>query len=362
MPEISVIVPVFNSEKFLKECLDSILSQTYGDLEVICVNDGSTDNSLDILNQYKNSDSRVKVIDKENSGYGASLNMGIDAAQGNYIGIVESDDFIKENMYEELIKLAHQYDAEIVKSNWYSYFGNFWGGGKPLCRKESKIRHSQAFKLTNSNEDANLLRITPSVWSAIYKKDFLKHYDIKFLETAGASYQDVSFSFKVFALAQRVVFTDEAYLMYRRDNENSSVKRLDKVYCICDEYNELDKFLNSYPELKSKFNYVKNINQYNSYMWNTLRIDDKFKLDFVNEFSKSFKEKYEAGELNDEFFKRISSTNFKILIDSPQKFLKVLKTENLKDKIKSIRKNIISVKLNKSGLDVVIFGKKIIGI
>lgn len=104
MPEISVIVPVYNSEKFLKECLDSILSQTYGDLEVICVNDGSTDNSLDILNQYKNSDSRVKVIDKENSGYGASLNMGIDAAQGNYIGIVESDDFIKENMYEELNK------------------------------------------------------------------------------------------------------------------------------------------------------------------------------------------------------------------------------------------------------------------
>lgn len=362
MPEISIIVPVYNSERYLRQCLKSILNQTYKDIEVICVNDGSTDKSLEILNDFAQSDSRIKIINKSNSGYGASLNIGIENACGNYIGIIESDDFAEKNMYEDLINLAHQHDADIVKSNWFSYFSNFWGGGAPFCSKNAKIRRSKCFKLTNAKKDKSLLRITPSVWSAVYKKEFLEHYSVKFLETPGASYQDVSFSFKAFALASRVVLSDKAYVMYRKDNENSSVKNLQKVYCICDEYSELDKFLDADKDLKQQFLSVKNINQFNSYMWNVIRIDDKYKLDFVKEFSFCFKQKLQAGEINDEFFKKISKKTFSHLIDNPNEFVRTIKIEILKDRLRDIRKNLISIKLSSSGLDVVLFGKQIIGI
>lgn len=362
MPEISIIVPVYNSEKYLEQCLQSIINQTFNDIEVICINDGSTDASLDIINRLAALDNRIRVINKENSGYGSSLNLGISLAKGKYIGIVEADDFIKKNMYEDLINLAWQNDADVVKSNWYSYFSLFRGGGASFYRKNNKIRHCKSKKLTNSKADSSLLRITPSVWSAIYKKDFLQHYNIKFLETPGASYQDVSFSFKVFALASKVILTDEAYVMYRQDNNNSSVKRLDKVYCICDEYEELDEFLNLYPDLKECFLEIKNINQFNSYMWNIIRIDDTFKKDFTAKFSDCFKEKFDAGELRAQFFKRVSKKIFMELINNQENFCKTIKKEILKDKLKDIRKNIISFKINKYGIDVVILGKQIIGI
>jgi glycosyltransferase involved in cell wall biosynthesis len=106
MPKVSIIVPIYNVEKYLRECLDSIVKQTLKDIEIVCVNDGSTDSSLDIIKEYAEKDERVKYIDKPNSGYGISMNQGLDKAQGEYIGIVESDDFIKPEMFEELYNLA----------------------------------------------------------------------------------------------------------------------------------------------------------------------------------------------------------------------------------------------------------------
>jgi glycosyltransferase involved in cell wall biosynthesis len=113
MAKISVVVPVYNVEKYLKECIDSIINQTLEDIEIICVNDGSTDSSLEILNDYAKKDSRIIVINKSNSGYGHTMNMGLNAATGEYVGIIESDDFADKNMFEDLYKLAKEYDADI---------------------------------------------------------------------------------------------------------------------------------------------------------------------------------------------------------------------------------------------------------
>lgn len=121
MAKISVVVPVYNVEKYLKECIDSIINQTLEDIEIICVNDGSTDSSLEILNDYAKKDSRIIVINKSNSGYGHTMNMGLNAATGEYVGIIESDDFADKNMFEDLYKLAKEYDADIVKGDWYNY-------------------------------------------------------------------------------------------------------------------------------------------------------------------------------------------------------------------------------------------------
>ncbi len=355
MPKVSVVVPVYNVEKYLKECIDSILNQTLEDIEIICVNDGSTDSSLDILNDYAKKDSRIIVINKSNSGYGHTMNMGLNAANGEYIGIIESDDFADKNMFKDLYKLAKEYDADIVKGDWY----NYWSKNK-FARKNNRISSAKAFKITNSKQDKSLLRINPSVWSAIYKKEFLNKYNIRFLETPGASYQDLAFSFKVFALAEKVILTDKAYLYYRQDNMNSSVKSKTKVYCVCDEYDEIDKFLEQYPDLKFEFKVQEEINRYNGYVSSVLRIDDSVKPEFIKIFSNHFKEEYNTGLLGNEFFRKINKKEFMILINNPEKYIKVLKAIEKRRKFNQIRKNILSIHFRNGKLNITIFGKEII--
>lgn len=355
MAKISVVVPVYNVEKYLKECIDSIINQTLEDIEIICVNDGSTDSSLEILNDYAKKDSRIIVINKSNSGYGHTMNMGLNAASGEYIGIIESDDFADKNMFEDLYKLAKEYDADIVKGDWY----NYWSKNK-FARKNNRISSAKTLKLTNSKQDKSLLRINPSVWSAIYKKEFLNKYNIRFLETPGASYQDLAFSFKVFALAEKVILTDKAYLYYRQDNMNSSVKSKTKVYCVCDEYEEIDRFLEEYPDLKFEFKVQEEINRYNGYVSSVLRIDDSVKPEFVKVFSDHFKEEYNTGLLGNEFFKKINKNEFMTLINNPEKYIKVLKSIEKRRKFNQFRKNILSIHFRNGKLNLTIFGKEVI--
>ena len=355
MAKISVVVPVYNVEKYLKECIDSIINQTLEDIEIICVNDGSTDSSLEILNDYAKKDSRIIVINKSNSGYGHTMNMGLNAATGEYVGIIESDDFADKNMFEDLYKLAKEYDADIVKGDWY----NYWSKNK-FARKNNRISSAKTLKLTNSKQDKSLLRINPSVWSAIYKKEFLNKYNIRFLETPGASYQDLAFSFKIFALAERVILTDKAYLYYRQDNMNSSVKSKTKVYCVCDEYEEIDRFLEQYPDLKFEFKVQEEINRYNGYVSSVLRIDDSVKPEFVKVFSDHFKEEYNTGLLGNEFFKKINKNEFMTLINNPEKYIKVLKSIEKRRKFNQFRKNILSIHFRNGKLNLTIFGKEVI--
>ena len=355
MAKISVVVPVYNVEKYLKECIDSIINQTLEDIEIICVNDGSTDSSLEILNDYAKKDSRIIVINKSNSGYGHTMNMGLNAATGEYIGIIESDDFADKNMFEDLYKLAKEYDADIVKGDWY----NYWSKNK-FARKNNRISSAKALKLTNSKLDKSLLRINPSVWSAIYKKDFLNKYNIRFLETPGASYQDLAFSFKIFALAEKVILTDKAYLYYRQDNMNSSVKSKTKVYCVCDEYEEIDRFLEQYPDLKFEFKVQEEITRYNGYVSSVLRIDDSVKPEFVKVFSDHFKEEYNTGLLGNEFFKKINKKEFMTLINNPEKYIKVLKSIEKRRKFNQFRKNILSIHFRNGKLNLTLFGKEVI--
>lgn len=355
MAKISVVVPVYNVEKYLKECIDSIINQTLEDIEIICVNDGSTDSSLEILNDYAKKDSRIIVINKSNSGYGHTMNMGLNAATGEYIGIIESDDFADKNMFEDLYKLAKEYDADIVKGDWY----NYWSKNK-FARKNNRISSAKALKLTNSKLDKSLLRINPSVWSAIYKKEFLNKYNIRFLETPGASYQDLAFSFKVFALAEKVILTDKAYLYYRQDNMNSSVKSKTKVYCVCDEYEEIDRFLEQYPDLKFEFKVQEEITRYNGYVSSVLRIDDSVKPEFVKVFSDHFKEEYNTGLLGNEFFKKINKNEFMTLINNPEKYIKVLKSIEKRRKFNQFRKNILSIHFRNGKLNLTLFGKEVI--
>ena len=243
-PLVSLLVPIYNVEKYLRQCLDSARNQTLEDIEVICINDGSTDSSPNIIREYMAEDSRFRMIDKANSGYGASMNKGLDAAQGKYIAILESDDYFELDALEKLYQAAETHDAEVVKANFWFYWS------KPEERNESfeLVTSDMAGHLVNPQIETEIFYLKPSIWSALYRRDFLKDNGIRFLETPGASFQDSSFNFKVWATATKAYYIQDEILHYRQDNESSSINSPSKVYCVCDEYAEMDRFLASHPE------------------------------------------------------------------------------------------------------------------
>lgn len=122
--KVSVIIPVYNVENYLSECLDSVLNQTLEQIEILCINDGSTDSSAGILEKYQKQDSRLSVLNRANSGYGSACNAGLRLAKGEYISIIEPDDFIDCKMFEDLYNLASTNEVDIIKSAFYEYDEN----------------------------------------------------------------------------------------------------------------------------------------------------------------------------------------------------------------------------------------------
>ena len=353
MPKVSIIVPVYNVEKYLRECLESLVNQTLKDIEIICVNDGSTDSSLSILKEYEQKDDRVKVIDKANSGYGATMNIGLNNAKGEYIGIVESDDFANLDMFEKLYDVAIKNNADIVKSDLYYYTKE---SGK---RKAGKISKNLCDRVFEAKDKLSIFNIFPSIWSGIYKRELLNENNIRFLETQGASYQDTSFSFKVFSCAKRIKCVRDAYINYRFDNDCSSVKQKNKVFAVCDEYDELTRFLNENPEKKQAFNTPKLICQYKSYEWNVRRISDEYKDEFIDRFQSEFKKFLQDGEINKDFYKRVKKCELNLLLKDKNKYKKLIEVQAKILAAKQKRRKLFSIRINSSMIGITLFGIKI---
>lgn len=297
MPKVSVIVPIYNAEQYLDECLSSILRQTLKDIEIICVNDGSTDSSIEIINKYKRIDERISVIDKENAGYGHSMNCGLDAARGDFIGIVEADDYIDHDSYEILYNTAIEQNVEVVKANFYKYFSQ-----QKKNEYTKVLPFNQYNKLVNPRENTEIFRVLPCIWAGIYKRELINSNRIRFTETPGASYQDTAFNFKIWACANRVWFLDRAFLHYRQDNENSSVKSKAKIYSVCDEYHEIESFLNLNCKEGKGLITLKNAIKYRAYRWNYYRLTDDARLKFLSIFSSEFRREMDEGNLDEKQF------------------------------------------------------------
>lgn len=274
MPKVSVIIPVYNVEKYLRECLDSVVNQTLKDIEIICINDGSTDGSLKILEEYAKSDERIKIIDKPNSGYGASMNLGLEAAISEYIGIVESDDFVEFYMFEKLYKTACANNLDLVRCRYYEYttaensnnlIENKWVPKNEIyCPLQEQAPFWQA----------------PAIWCNLVKKELIEKNRIRFLETPGASYQDTSFAFKLYASSKRFMMIEDSLLHYRVDNINSSVNSTDKAFFVNKEYAEIVDFSfrqNLYPKVRKLIPKIK----YGCYKWNYNRLSNRLKLIFI---------------------------------------------------------------------------------
>lgn len=179
-PAISVIIPVFNAAAYLNRCLDSLTGQTLSDIEIICINDGSTDNSPDILNAYTAKDPRIKIINQPNSGQSAARNTGITKATGQYIGFVDADDYADSDFYEKLYQAALNSKADIVQTSTRRIGYN---------RTKIKKRFSR-----NINDFASAIKNLNhgGVWDKIFRTDMIKNNHITFLD--GRIYEDNLFA------------------------------------------------------------------------------------------------------------------------------------------------------------------------
>ena len=317
-PKVSVVIPVCNVETYLRECLDSALAQTLRDIEIICVDDGSTDSSPAILDEYAAKDSRVKVIHKPNGGYGHTMNVGMDAATGEYFAILESDDIIKPNMYEVLYGLAKANDVDVIKSDHEVFVGD--ENDRIFTYMSLTEKQHYYYRVLHPAKNPDIFNARMQTWSGLYKLSFLRQNGIRHNETPGASYQDNGFWFQTFAWANRVYFVDRAFYMLRRDNPNSSVKNRGKVFCIFDEYAFVEKRLREDKLREAAFISIFHKKKCDNCRYHYTRIADEFKMDFLRRMSDEFKTARAAGELDKSLFYGHGYEDLCMIMDEPELF------------------------------------------
>ena len=323
---VSVVVPVYNVEDYLAKCLDSIISQTLKNIEIICINDGSTDSSPKILKEYAEKDSRIKLITQPNGGYGKAMNSGIAAAAGEYVGIVEPDDFILPKMFRTLYNAAKGTNCEIVKSDFY----RFTGDGSDRTRWMVAREKDNYNRIIDPAEEKECFRFVMNTWCGIYRRDFLLSNGITHNETPGASFQDNGFWFKGFCCAKRLMILDKAFYMNRRDNPGSSVANKEKVYCGNIEYQLIYDWLSQKPDLKEKFIDVFMMKKLHTYMFNLRRIAPHFRHEYIRKFSEEFAESHKKGELFKAVFTTNEWTELMQLIRDPEEYYYTVEQERIK--------------------------------
>ena len=329
--KVSVLVPIYNVEDYLPECLDSLVGQTLKEIEIICINDGSTDSSPDIIKQYAKDDKRVVVINKKNSGYGDSMNKGLEKATGEYVGIVESDDFIDSDAFEKMYKMAKKYDLDVLKANFYEYMTK----KKRDIAKSSMFLPEEESVVINPREHRHVFYEQPSIWSAIYRREFLNENDVRFLPSPGASYQDAGFNFKVWAAAKRAMLLNRAFLHYRQDNPNSSVKSEGKIYAVKDEYDEVERWLKE-RGLYEEYGRTLVGMRFSGYIWNMRRLTRKAAKQFAKTIKKDYARLKAEGMLDLEKLDDVSRYNAERLpIKHPKLYLNTRPFYESKDKTKA---------------------------
>lgn len=343
VPLLTVLVPIYNASPYLRQALNSLAHQTLRDLEILCINDGSTDNSLAIIKSYQASDPRFRLLDKPNTGYGDSMNQGIKLAHGRYIGILEPDDWLELDAFSRLTQLAEWHRAEVVKANYFKELATTSTTAPQTAQttapapkpsktlKTSEIRPRDTGKLIDPRHNRRVFTFAPAIWSAIYRRDFLLDHHLEFLPTPGASYQDLGFSFKVWTLARRVVLTDAAYYHYRLDNANSSVHSPGKANCVVEEYASIHQFLTDH-HLLTEFGHTAAAAKFRNYHWNLQRLSPDLTQPFYRTMYSELKAAAAAGFLHRADFSPAHWTALQLILKNPDLAYRLLR---LRSRLKS---------------------------
>ena len=318
-PKVSVVVPIFNQEEYLNEALNSLVKQKLDSMEFICINDGSTDRSMTILNEYAAVDKRIIIIDKKNTGYGNSMNLGIDAATGTYLGILEPDDFVPDDMYMNLYGIASLNDLDLIKADFYRFVTNKDGTVETTLNRLTKDR-SYYNRIVDTSEELDTFLFIMNTWSGIYRLSFLNKHHIRHNETPGASYQDNGFWFQTFCHAKRAMFSNIPYYMNRRDNPNSSMFNKKKFYSITEEYKFIKEFLCSNPGMWEKYKQIYYRKKYGNFIFTYHRIASEYKLEYLRHIRDEFAPVLETETLDSSYYTKFLWKSMHDIVANPEAF------------------------------------------
>lgn len=287
-PEISIIIPFYNADNQLRQCLNSVVNQTLTNLEIICIDDNSRDKSLKIAEEFAKTDNRIKIIkNEETKGQSYSRNRGLEAATGRYIGFADADDFVDENMFKTMLSKAVKTEADIVMCKALLY------DEKTQTTKTDDYYGLKCFekfskKIFNHEDTKNFItEINVAVWNKLYRRDFLIKEKIKFSE--GNIFEDLPFFFETYTKAKNVVIVDEHLYYYRINTPNSTMtqtgkKLLDRVEMVTIA-NEVLKKLPYYEEIKTKvLDWI-----IHDIFYRFLAIDSKYQREYFFKMQKLFR-------------------------------------------------------------------------
>lgn len=245
--KLSVVVLVYNTEDYLEECLDSLINQTLDNIEIICVNDESTDNSLNILKKYARKYDNIKIIDQKNQGGAVAGNNGLKVAKGEYVTLIDSDDIVVRDAYEKMYNKAKQTNSDIVSGKPYVYSGNYLfnlvGARHDLWDEE---------RVVDVKKDLDIF-YDVFYWNKIYKKEFIEKNDIYMIP--GKLYADAPFVFKAYLKADKITLITDLVYYWRSRRKNTSITRnilelynlkdrMDNFYVLRDYFSDDDELFN----------------------------------------------------------------------------------------------------------------------
>ena len=242
MPKVSVIVPIYNVEKYLEKCINSLLSQTLEDIQIILVNDGSKDNSGNIAREYeKNNKNRIIYVEKENGGLSDARNHGLKYATGDFIAFLDSDDYIEKNAYEEMYNKAIEENADYVECDFIWEFPN-------------KIRVDKQYPYKNKKEMLSFVRVV--AWNKLIKRQLITDNNLEFPK--GLRYEDVEFAYKLIPFINKFAYVDKPFIHYvQREGSIANVQneRTAEIFTVLDNVIEFYKENNIYEEYRDELEY-----------------------------------------------------------------------------------------------------------
>lgn len=343
MVKVSVVIPVYNVEEFLGECLDSICNQTLTDIEIICVNDGSTDKSLDILNEYAAKDERMTVIDQENGGHAVATNRGMTMAKGKYLFLMDSDDILELTALEETYNLAEEKNVDFVifqAINFYMDSGKLVEEENYSMNKLADHVGDSVFSHKDVKEFVFDMSVTP--WSKLYNREFIQNNNITFPE--GLVFDDNVFFYDVLFAAERIAFLRK-HLFKRRWYSASStrsgarhfinyIKICDLIWAVFAKYGVFYDFERQlyHKKVSTVYYWYKNIN-------------DEFKQEFFDEMKEDYLRIAADEEFCRNFYRKITRQNraiFKSVLeaDTYREFNLLLDVYNLEKENRKLKDKI----------------------
>ena len=339
---ISLIIPVYNTSKYLKVCIESLLNQTFKDFEMILVDDGSTDNSVEIIKEYQKQDSRIRLIKENHNGVGNARNVGLVHAQGKYVQFLDSDDFFENNMLEEMYNTSEKNETDIVycsakkvdiNGNDLNINSSYWPINKNIVIKDRVFSYKDCPDIINM--------FAPEPWMALYRKDFLNKYELCFPNISSSNGACLGFISRV--LAKKIYIMDKPFINYRFNRDDSISSKKDVMNMLRQRFTFKDMLIkyNCYNELEECLK--KNITNTIKHIISLYESEDNYNI-FRNNFKILFPNEYETYrafiEQQENKYKKLKTfiNEEKVILWGASNFLK----QNIQKKIVN-NNNIIGI-------------------